>query len=1254
MRFGMKFVNLILNKMNKNKIIILIIGVLLFSFVGTKDILAITINNRLNFNWVPNGSVNSIAVATNTVYIGGNFTYLGPYKGNAFIVNSSQGSASDLVDKIDGIVWSAISDGNGGWFIGGDFNRVGNCQIAKLIYIDSSGRVNCNFNLGIDDTVYAMALKDNILFIGGAFERVLNFNRKYLVAIDISDLNNPQLINTFSFEPEDYVFSLVVHPNTNTLYVGGQFVWIKNLITNITSNKKFLASINYSTSATSTINETFSTSINDVVWTMLLSPDNSKLYVGGYFTTPTKYIAALNPTNGSSISGFNPANNNLDYAVLALEYNDFNTPTTNDDYLYIGGRFASPAIYLTALNANTGAIISSFSSSINKDDNDVDSVLALALDKTNNRLYVGGSFNNQEPFYLMSVNATSGGRITSFNLTLNDRVNVLKIDNNRNLFVGGRFYSYGGVRKKYLAAFDTNLNLKNDFNIEPNQPVDVLLYNPNNKYLYVAGPFTQIGTQTRTFFAAINTADNNNILSSFNYTFSTTTGDFISALALDKNRNHLYLCGYFYKINNSSTYRFIARINSNDGSLDPAFSPQPNDIINDCQIDEQTRILYVAGRFNQIYNTTSRYLAALDTTNNRLITEFNPQINDIVSTIALDPEDNLIFIGGRFTLPNQYFAILNKTTGQAVNILGYQSPNLPVIKIKNDKNNNVLFVSGHFTELIYEIKRGLFIANYTPSNLNITNILIYPEFNIYDINFSTSAQRLYLGGNFESLYFNGDNSQNFFYKNLALFNYTTEEAANNPLPQLNSIIPTSTLVNQTGDINLRLLGNNFIPNSQVLLNNNTLPVSYISATELRANITRSLIATSGIYQIKVYNPPPGGGYSNIVNFTVFSPTPQINSIYPTSSQVNVLNDINLIINGNNFVNGAVVVWNNSNALRTTFVSSTQITAIIPTNFLSRIGTYTISVVNPSPCVNNNCISNTVNFYVIPEPRENYGVEISPNNIIVYEGGQGNSYNIRLTAQPSSDVIINLNYNPSQITVNTSTLIFTPLNWQSNQRINVNAVDDNIIENNHSTIISHSISSTDLNYNNIPISGVRVDIIDNDRSSQPPGTGGGGGGGGTGGGGETARQEEREGQDEFTNQLFLLLSLLTQGSTSTTSTQETESGVSGVCLTKYKDFDFEYIKNKIPRNFRFPLKTLRLGMINKNIKYLQIILNSNDKTLIAKSGPGSKNRETFKYGIGTTQAMKKFQRLYLNAKRPSGISGVNTIKIVNQILDCAFK
>ncbi len=109
---------------------------------------------------------------------------------------------------------------------------------------------------------------------------------------------------------------------------------------------------------------------------------------------------------------------------------------------------------------------------------------------------------------------------------------------------------------------------------------------------------------------------------------------------------------------------------------------------------------------------------------------------------------------------------------------------------------------------------------------------------------------------------------------------------------------------------------------------------------------------------------------------------------------------------------------------------------------------------------------------------------------VTEGGTTDSYTVRLNTIPTDNVVVTITPN-AQVTVNPTTLTFTPANWNINQTVNVTAVNDTVVEGNHTGTISHSIASADTDYNEFVISNILVAVTDNDSA---PSTGGGGGGG----------------------------------------------------------------------------------------------------------------------------------------------------------------
>ncbi len=98
---------------------------------------------------------------------------------------------------------------------------------------------------------------------------------------------------------------------------------------------------------------------------------------------------------------------------------------------------------------------------------------------------------------------------------------------------------------------------------------------------------------------------------------------------------------------------------------------------------------------------------------------------------------------------------------------------------------------------------------------------------------------------------------------------------------------------------------------------------------------------------------------------------------------------------------------------------------------------------------------------------------------VAEGGATDTYSIVLTAQPTAAVQVNFSTDAQLSAI--SPLTFTPENWNVAQTVTVTAADDSAVEGNHSSTIRHSATSADVDYNNIAIAPVTVNIADNDSA-----------------------------------------------------------------------------------------------------------------------------------------------------------------------------
>jgi hypothetical protein len=90
-----------------------------------------------------------------------------------------------------------------------------------------------------------------------------------------------------------------------------------------------------------------------------------------------------------------------------------------------------------------------------------------------------------------------------------------------------------------------------------------------------------------------------------------------------------------------------------------------------------------------------------------------------------------------------------------------------------------------------------------------------------------------------------------------------------PRPQLNSLVPNNAIIGGL-DFSLVANGENFISGAVMRWNGVARPTSFISTTQMSANISAADIAALGTAQISIVN--PGGSTSNTLPFSIVSPT----------------------------------------------------------------------------------------------------------------------------------------------------------------------------------------------------------------------------------------------------------------------------------------------------------------------------------------------------------------------------------------------
>ena len=586
----------------------------------------------------PNGYINSLAIDSNSVYLGGGFTSIT----NNLTSKSSRGS---LIDKNDA---SLVSSVNRSYFNG---------------------------------AVYCSVVDGDYIYVGGAFTTYNDTSANRIAKIYIP---TGQLDTTFSPGTgfNSYVSSMIL--DGNNLYVGGNFTTYKANV------RQYIAKIDKTTAAEVDANGTgFSTAsgFNNEVSSMAI--DGNNLYVGGFFTfyksLTRQRIVKIDKTTAAEVD-----TNNTGFSTTSGFNGTVKSISIVDEKLYIAGSFTS---YKTTTNLSGFYKINLSLKNISLFDN---SVSCSIVD--GDYIYVGGSFstyNNITANQIAKIYIPTGQLDTTFNTGsgFNSGITSMILDGN-NLYVGGNFTTYKGLTRQFIVKIDKTTATEVDTNGTGfstisgfDSGVSSMILDGNN--LYVGGYFSTYKTKNRQGIVKIDKTTAAEV-DADGTGFSTTSGFYSSGFAAEiysmiLDGNNLYVSGYFttYKTKNR---RYIVKIDKTtaaevdaDGTgFSTAWSLLNgfNSYIYSMVLDGNN--LYVGGNFTTYKGLNRYYVAKINKTTAAEVDADGTGFSTIsgfdsnVYSMALDGSN--MYVGGNFTTykgnTRQRVVKIDKTTAAEVDTSG--------------------------------------------------------------------------------------------------------------------------------------------------------------------------------------------------------------------------------------------------------------------------------------------------------------------------------------------------------------------------------------------------------------------------------------------------------------------------------------------------------------------------------------------------------------------------------------------------------
>ncbi len=633
-----------------SKLTLPVIIIFLIIFQGV--LFAQTPSTRL---WVPNRNVMTMKRNGNVLYLGGDFTRIGPrcsYGGvldNACMPDTNYALPNSAVRCV-------IPDGAGGWFIAGDFTKVGDSTRNTLAHLNVSGHVTA-WNPQITGYAHTLLLSGDTLFIGGIFTAVGGQSRQNLAAVNANTgtifswnpgCNNDiqafriigtklyiggdfttiggqtrgrlasfdrttGLITSWNPNPNNYVTSL--SSSHDTLFVGGAFNFIGG------QSRTFVAAFN-TTLATNNVTA-WNVSITGTgagVYVNDLAITGKRLFICGGFETvggqPRKNLAAVDVTlNTGNLLSWYPTNmtgGGID--CLAIKGNS----------LVFGGYFIDPGMRIASVNINTGALDSWTP--------DADSyVHALAVNGSS--VYVGGVFNAIGGVKRSKAGAINllNGELTCWNPDIDHNGDIRAIAfSNDTVYLAGLFLAVGGVSRKSLAAVNNSngalLPWKTDMNGSGTggSIADIIVH---GNELIVAGGFNTTGyvvNRLASFYRNLNT----NNTRPWNPGFLGTGAEYLNSILLKGDT--LYAAGKFTQVDGQPRNNLAAfSTSANTNSLLP-WDPNSNAMVNKLQSSGET--IYASGGFGTVGGQVRKGIVAIEAGSGNVTPWYPNPSNGLAST----------------------------------------------------------------------------------------------------------------------------------------------------------------------------------------------------------------------------------------------------------------------------------------------------------------------------------------------------------------------------------------------------------------------------------------------------------------------------------------------------------------------------------------------------------------------------------------------------------------------------------------------
>jgi YVTN family beta-propeller protein len=668
-----------------------------FAFVnGTarNNIARINADGTLDATWNPNANATVWSLAldgSGNVYVGGQFSNIGGLaRANiARIPTTGTGAADGTWNpNANGIVF-AIAPSGSSVYVGGSFTTIGGQSRNRIAMLSSSGSglADASWNPNAGSTVQVLMLDGGgNLYAGGGFTSIGGQTRNRIAKLSATGTGTAD--GTWDPNANSNVATLALDGSGN-LYAGGNFSTI--------GGQSRAAIARLSTSGAGSADVTWNPGFAGIVNGLLLDGAGN-LYVGGIFFSiggqSRRHVARLSTSGAGAADSWDPSPE--DY-VNALALGPVGTVYVGGNFQSIGGLTKGS---FAALSTSTAGANSAWPTILNPG-----SVRAIARD-AGGGTFIGGRFIAMGDLTTQRLNLarfnSDGTLDASWNPGVSGFVNALVLDGSGSAYVGGYFFSVGGVSRSHLAKVSATGVGTVDATWTPNPTalVDALALDGSGN-IYVAGQVGFIGGQTRSSLAKVSTSGAGTV----DATWDPNADNEVFSIALDGSGN-LFAGGAFTNVGGLSRPGLAKLSTSGTGAADPTWLPAPNGNVTGLVLDGGGN-LYVGGFFSSIGGQTRSQIAKVSTSGTGTAdATWNPGANNAVFALALDGSGH-VFAGGDFTtIGGQSRTGLAKLSTSGTGAVdGWNAIAASVRALALDGSGNV-YVGGNFSNAVGQSRAG--------------------------------------------------------------------------------------------------------------------------------------------------------------------------------------------------------------------------------------------------------------------------------------------------------------------------------------------------------------------------------------------------------------------------------------------------------------------------------------------------------------------------------------------------------------------